>query len=214
MSRLRVQLKAFQEMIPVPHELWAWSSNSRECSERKSKWSASRFGESQCKTWNNKRAAALQTLFRVLIIYTHIFLSEVYYYWLLASAIMPGVWQRHPRCTFLILVVLATTLYLLVPINHESTVQPLFNMIDNDLPNRMERAHHIYSKVLENRKKLIDRFGPTPKDIPVWVADHFLGRRNGMLIWGSFPEDKAPWPPYTVCASCCNMIIWRWLVVN
>lgn len=93
---------------------------------------------------------------------------------------MPGVWQRHPRCSLLILGVLATTLYLLVPINHEFTTPPLFNMIDNDLPNRMERAHHIYNKVLVNRKKLIDRFGPSPKDIPV------------------FPEDKAPWPPYTV----------------
>jgi len=79
---------------------------------------------------------------------------------------MPSVWQRHPRFTLLILVVLAITLYLFVPINHESTVQPLFDMIDNDLPSRMERAHRIYSKVLENRKKLIDRFGPTPKDIP------------------------------------------------
>jgi len=126
--------------------------------------SARRLGESQCKTWNNnKRAAVLHFLLRVLSICTHICLSEVYYYRL---ATMPSVWQRHPRLTLLILVVLAITLYLLVPINHESTVQPLFDMIDNDLPNRMERAHHIYSKVLENRKKLIDRFGPTPKDIP------------------------------------------------
>jgi len=96
------------------------------------------LGESQYKTWNNKRVAALYSPLRVLTIYT-----------------------------LLILVILATTLYLLVPLNHESTVQPLFNMIDNDLLNRMERAHHIYSKVLENRKKLIDHFGPTPKDIPV-----------------------------------------------
>jgi len=148
--------------------------------------------------------------------YLHPRLSEVYYYWLVDPAIMPGVWQRHPRFTLLILVILATTLYLLVPLNHESTVQPLFNMIDNDLPNRMERAHYIYSKVLENRKKLIDRFGPTPKDIPVWVADHFL---EGMVCWfdifrDSFPEDKAPWPPYTVCASSHNIIIWRWLLIN
>lgn len=117
---------------------------------------------------------------------------------------MPGVWQRHPRCSLLILGVLATTLYLLVPINHEFTTPPLFNMIDNDLPNRMERAHHIYNKVLVNRKKLIDRFGPSPKDIPVWVTDLFLKEWYVDLIsvlWDSFPEDKAPWPPCTVCTS-------------
>ncbi|KXN83207.1 hypothetical protein AN958_01721 [Leucoagaricus sp. SymC.cos] len=93
---------------------------------------------------------------------------------------MPAVWARHPRYSLLILAVLATTLYLLVPIQHDATVQPLFTMTDNDLPNRMERAHRIYNKVLEDRKGLIQKFGPTPKDI------------------AAFPEDKSPWPPYTV----------------
>lgn len=93
---------------------------------------------------------------------------------------MPGVWQRHPRYSILILAVLATTLYLLVPIQHEGIAPPLFTMTDNDLPNRMERAHRIYDKVLKDRKVLIEKFGPSPKDI------------------AAFPEDKAPWPPYTV----------------
>lgn len=86
---------------------------------------------------------------------------------------MPGVWQRHPRYSILVLGVLVTTLYLLVPVQHETIAPPLFTMTDNDLPNRMERAHRIYDKVLEDRKGLIQKFGPTPKDIAVSVVIHF-----------------------------------------
>lgn len=93
---------------------------------------------------------------------------------------MPGVWSRHPRYSLFILVVLATTFYLLTPLNQEPFPTSLFVMKDNDLSNRVYRAHHIYNKVLEDRKGLINKFGPSPKDIAV------------------FPEDKAPWPPYTV----------------
>lgn len=80
---------------------------------------------------------------------------------------MPGVWQRHPRYTILVVAVLVTTLYLLVPVQQDAVAPPLFTMSDNDLPNRMQRAHRIYGKVLENRKGLIKKFGPTPKDIAV-----------------------------------------------
>lgn len=44
---------------------------------------------------------------------------------------------------------------------------PLFKMTDNDLPNRMDRANRIYDKMLKDRKGLIEKFGPHPKDIAV-----------------------------------------------
>ncbi|XP_006455670.1 hypothetical protein AGABI2DRAFT_227143 [Agaricus bisporus var. bisporus H97] len=93
---------------------------------------------------------------------------------------MPGIWNRHPRYSLLVFVVLAATLYFLVPVHYEHSVAPHFTLKDNDLPSRMARASRIYDKVLEDRKKLIKTFGPTPKDISM------------------FPEDKYPWPPYTV----------------
>lgn len=83
---------------------------------------------------------------------------------------MPGVWQRHPRYSLLVGVVLVTTLYLLVPIQHDSLAPPLFTMNDNDLPHRMERANSIYDKVLGARKGLIKKFGPTPKDVSLCVS--------------------------------------------
>jgi hypothetical protein len=90
-----------------------------------------------------------------------------FHYSLFQSFIMPGVWQRHPRYSLLILAVLATTLYLLVPFQQETLTSSFVTMTDNDLPNRMERANQIYNKVLEDRKGLIQKFGPTPKDIAV-----------------------------------------------
>lgn len=83
---------------------------------------------------------------------------------------MPGVWQRHPRYSLLVCVVLVTTLYLLVPIQHESLAPPLFTLTDNDLSNRVERAHKIYDKVLDARKGLIKKFGPATKDIALYVS--------------------------------------------
>lgn len=44
----------------------------------------------------------------------------------------------------------------------------------------MERANAIYDDMLGERQKLIQKFGPTPKDVSL------------------FPPDVPPWPPYTV----------------
>jgi len=71
-------------------------------------------------------------------------------------------------------------MYLLIPIQQETLAPSLFSMTDNDLPHRMQRANSIYDKMLDARKGLIKKFGPTSKDIAL------------------FPEDKRPWPPYTV----------------
>lgn len=83
---------------------------------------------------------------------------------------MPGIWNRHPRYSLLVFVVLAATLYFLVPVHYEHSVAPHFTLKDNDLPSRMARASRIYDKVLEDRKKLMKTFGPTPKDISMSVA--------------------------------------------
>ncbi|KAF9039870.1 methyltransferase domain-containing protein [Panaeolus papilionaceus] len=91
---------------------------------------------------------------------------------------MAGVWQRHPRYTIMVTVALLITLYLLVPYTPQSG--RYFMMQDSSLQSRVQRSHAIYDTLLKDRKQLIKKFGPEPKDIQL------------------FPEDKAPWPPYTV----------------
>lgn len=38
---------------------------------------------------------------------------------------------------------------------------------DQGLPSRVGRSHRIYDRLLEERQKLIKKFGPTPKDVAV-----------------------------------------------
>ncbi|KAJ7115781.1 methyltransferase domain-containing protein [Mycena epipterygia] len=94
-----------------------------------------------------------------------------------------GVWQRHPRYSIFIFVVLASTFYLLGP--YQSSPHPTFNsalrgLTGHDLPSRLARSERIYNKLLVERQGLIKKFGPTPKDIAL------------------FPPDVNPWPAYTV----------------
>jgi hypothetical protein len=83
---------------------------------------------------------------------------------------MPGIWNRHPRYSLLVFVVLAATLYFLVPAHNDHVFATHFPLNDNNLPARMARANRIYDKVLEDRQKLIKTFGPTPKDIAMSVV--------------------------------------------
>ena len=78
---------------------------------------------------------------------------------------MAGLWQRHPRYTMLVVVALITTFYLLVP---AGPPRP-FHLRDNSLQSRLEHSKAIYSKVLKDRKGLIKKFGPQPKDIELLV---------------------------------------------
>ena len=78
-------------------------------------------------------------------------------------------WQRHPRYTLSVFLILATTFYFL---NQYETSQPLLASTpsftghnDHDLPSRMERAERIYNKVLHDRQGLIRKFGPTPSEV-------------------------------------------------
>ncbi|KAJ7701825.1 methyltransferase domain-containing protein [Mycena rosella] len=95
---------------------------------------------------------------------------------------MGSVWQRNPRYSVFIFVVLACTLYLLGP--YQASAPPFSSMRGlprgNDLPSRLARSERIYNKLLVDRKGLIKKFGPKPKDIAL------------------FPPGVKPWPAYTV----------------
>ncbi|KAG6377921.1 methyltransferase domain-containing protein [Boletus reticuloceps] len=93
---------------------------------------------------------------------------------------MPLVWQRHPRYFISVAIVIITTIYLLNP--YQSLRTDLYepSIRDSDLSARVERAEQVYSKMVSDRKEMIRKFGPTARDIQM------------------FPEDKEPWPPYTV----------------
>jgi regulator of sigma D len=40
-----------------------------------------------------------------------------------------------------------------------------------DLESRVRQSNEIYDKTLEDRKGLIQKFGPTPSDIALYVAE-------------------------------------------
>lgn len=95
---------------------------------------------------------------------------------------MAAIWSRHPRYALLLFAVLATTFYLLAPPPFPPPPHHLRgpHIVDNTLPARLARADAIYEETLRDRKGLIEKFGPTPKDVMM------------------FPPDKDPWPAYTV----------------
>lgn len=75
---------------------------------------------------------------------------------------MVSLWQRHPRYAMLLVAVLITTFYLLVPTGPR----------DNSLQSRLKHSKAIYSKVLKDRRGLIKKFGPQPKDIELLVIKY------------------------------------------
>jgi hypothetical protein len=85
---------------------------------------------------------------------------------------MPLVWQRHPRYFISVAMVILTTIYLLNP--YQSPLRTDLYEIsirDSELPARLERAERVYSKVVGERKEMIQKFGPTARDILMYV-DH------------------------------------------
>ncbi|KAK1219265.1 hypothetical protein PQX77_018032 [Marasmius sp. AFHP31] len=93
---------------------------------------------------------------------------------------MPGIWSRHPKYFIFVFVVLASTFYLLSPINSLPDTATFGLRFKNDLAGRLERANVIYDKMLQDRKGLIRKFGPSPSDVMM------------------FPPVTPPYPPYTV----------------
>ncbi|KII83775.1 hypothetical protein PLICRDRAFT_46956 [Plicaturopsis crispa FD-325 SS-3] len=96
---------------------------------------------------------------------------------------MASVWQRHPRYSITVFVIILVTLFLLGPYHTPGGLEGPYvygTMGDHDLPARVARAVRIYDKVLRDRAGLIRKFGPTPNDVAM------------------FPPDRDPWPAYTV----------------
>ena len=80
---------------------------------------------------------------------------------------MATVWIRHPRYSLLIVVTLITTFYLLFVPHHEELA---FGIPDTSLASRVRRSHAIYDKFLVQRKGMIKKWGPEPKDISLYVV--------------------------------------------
>ncbi|KAF9219871.1 hypothetical protein BS17DRAFT_740073 [Gyrodon lividus] len=94
---------------------------------------------------------------------------------------MPSAWQRHPRYFIFVALVILATIYILNPYQSPVRTDSYAAYIrDNELPARLARAEHVYSKMIAGRKEMIRKYGPTPRDILM------------------FPPDKEPWHPYTV----------------
>ncbi|KAH7882564.1 methyltransferase domain-containing protein [Phlebopus sp. FC_14] len=94
---------------------------------------------------------------------------------------MPSIWQRQPRYFIFVALLILASILAFNP--YHSTLRTdsyTAYLRDHDLPARLQRSEHVYSRVIANRKEMIQKYGPTPKDILM------------------FPPDKEPWPAYTV----------------
>ncbi|KAF9241295.1 methyltransferase domain-containing protein [Melanogaster broomeanus] len=93
---------------------------------------------------------------------------------------MPLVWHRHPRYFIFVALAMLTTIYMLNPYQSPLRTDSYAAYIrNNELPARLERAERVYSKTIADRKEMIRKFGPTPREILM------------------FPPNKSPWPAYT-----------------
>ncbi|EPQ55518.1 hypothetical protein GLOTRDRAFT_121112 [Gloeophyllum trabeum ATCC 11539] len=93
---------------------------------------------------------------------------------------MPSVLQRHPRYSLFVLLVLSGTLYMLATDSLWGYGSPHVVTYDPSLSSRIAKSEMIYERMLKKRQQLIERFGPSPKDI------------------ATFPPNEEPWPAYTV----------------
>jgi hypothetical protein len=86
------------------------------------------------------------------------------------SFTMPAVWQRHPRYFLLVALVLTATFLILNPYQPPPPTDSYAAYIrDSTLPARIERAERVYQKVIADRKELIQKYGPTSRDIVMYV---------------------------------------------
>ena len=108
-----------------------------------------------------------------------------------------AIWQRHPRYVILVGVAILTTLYLLVPYQPSFDGNLGFKAIISgaDLENRVRQANIIYDRLLVNRKGLIEKFGPDPKDIALYVACFCDDQSLTGLCYAGFRPMLLPGPP-------------------
>ena len=89
------------------------------------------------------------------------------------------IWQRHPRYTLSVLVIIITTICFLSPYQTEPTAlapPPVSFTPDSDLSARLELSETIYQKIVQARQGLIRKFGPTPGEVAMYV---FIAWRLG-----------------------------------
>lgn len=95
--------------------------------------------------------------------------------------------------------VILATIYLL---NHYQSPRRAdlyeISIRDSGLPARLAQAERVYSKVVGERKEMIRKFGPNARDIAMYVNPYYPPSRS-QCVASRFPEDKHPWPAYTVC---------------
>lgn len=94
----------------------------------------------------------------------------------------PSFHSQHPKyILFVAVTLLLTCYYLIKPLDTFSSTRLAVDFpYTLDLAGRLARADAIYAKLLEDRKGLIKKFGPTPDDVAL------------------FPPNERPWPAYTV----------------
>lgn len=114
------------------------------------------------------------------------------------------VWQRHPRYTLSILLIIIATLCFLNPYQiSQPMLAPALSATkqDDDLPARLERAERIYNKVLQARQGLIRKFGPTPSEVTMCVTriSCVNYHSSSSSLPSRFPPNQDPWPAYTAC---------------
>ncbi len=115
---------------------------------------------------------------------------------------MPSVWARHRWYTTCLFASLLTTFYLLfiASANH-GPFNNIHAMPNNNLTSRLQRSHRLYDSHLAQREGLIKKFGPDAQNISLCVF--YEGPIFFRLLWQmcifSFPPQKPPYPPYTVC---------------
>jgi len=94
-----------------------------------------------------------------------------------------SVFIRHPRYAIVLAFLLASSLYLILPLSGSpGSFTPLrfANNDFTDLSYRMAQAEVIYERTIQERAGLIERYGPKASEIEM------------------FPPNKSPWPAYTV----------------
>jgi hypothetical protein len=86
---------------------------------------------------------------------------------------MPSVYQRSSRLTAAIAVLLFVTFLLVGPhypsLSSWGLSRPSFPLTDFELPSRLNRSQHLYKNVLDDRRELVKKFGPTPDEIVMHV---------------------------------------------
>jgi len=89
-----------------------------------------------------------------------------------------GFWTRHPRYTFAGALLSILLIFALTSSPGEYTTHfgLSSSLRDYDLPRRLMVSDSIYNEFLQDREKLIQKFGPTRKDVALYVSSALPAR--------------------------------------